>query len=443
MNVEKVNHIFEMLRSTSSMNEKLAILKSYNSDDDLKKILKYAYDKVTYTYGISPQSMTNYVNCSYDGVVKMDAEELLAKLNSRELTGNAALKAARDVYNALDTVGRDFLYKILDRDLKIGVSTETLNKVWKGMIPKPHYCRCAIYDEKTIRKIKFPAFIQLKCDGTYREAYVHNGHVAFKTRSGEEYENPVLSNVMKCLPDGYYLGEFTIGRADEPRANRAEGNGLINSKCPPYDEIYFTMWDYLTDDEYALKVSTPYSKRFENLMRNLQDAPEQLQIVPWQTVSSHKDVLDVVSAWMERGLEGGVLKSRDMLFKNGTSNMQLKIKLKIDADVRCVGFIKGNAGTKYENKNKVISFETDDGEVCGQCSGMTDAMVDEVTANPQKYIGRVLTVEFNDISKAHESETYALAHPRFINFRDDKNETDTIKRIIELRNMARCLNETN
>lgn len=82
---------------------------------------------------------------------------------------------------------------------------------------------------------------------------------------------------------------------------------------------------------------------------------------------------------MNKGLEGGVLKSLGMHFKDGTSKEQLKIKLKVDVEVRCTGFIEGTKGTKYEGKNKVVVFETDDGKIKGQCSGMTDAMVDEVT----------------------------------------------------------------
>ena len=51
---------------------------------------------------------------------------------------------------------------------------------------------------------------------------------------------------------------------------------------------------------------------------------------------------------MNKGLEGGVLKDKNLVFKNGTSNQQLKIKLKVDADLRVLGFLKGTKGTKYD-----------------------------------------------------------------------------------------------
>ena len=66
-------------------------------------------------------------------------------------------------------------------------------------------------------------------------------------------------------------------------------------------------------------------------------------------------------------------------------------------------------------------------------------MVDEVSKNPEKYIGKILSVEFNDLTKAQNNDYFALSHPRFIEFRDDKTESDNFERIKELRDMAKNL----
>ena len=222
----------------------------------------------------------------------------------------------------------------------------------------------------------------------------------------------------------------------------AEGNGNINSDNPDFNNIHYTIWDMLTEDEYTLKDSKRgYDERFETLTKTLETLNSSLvRVVPSLRVNNIKDALNVTSEWMNKGLEGGVLKSSKMKFKNGTSKEQLKIKLKVDVEVRCTGFIEGTKGTKYEGKNKVITFENDEGTIKGQCSGMTDSMVDEVTKNPEKYIGKVLSVQFNDLTKAEGHEYYALSHPRFMEWRDhDKDETDTLEKAIQLRDMARGL----
>ena len=433
--------ILEQLRNTSSTKEKCNILLSHKDNKDLEKVLKYTYDKVDFTYGVTPSTVLDFFLLDSNEYSDKEMFEVLDILNRREVTGHSALALAKNFYVSCDNTIKDLFLKILDRDLKIGVNEKTLNKVFKGIVPKPNYCRCDLLSEKTLKKFTFPGFIQLKCDGTYREAYVHNGIVEFKTRSGEPYKNPVLEEILKTLPDGYYLGEFTLGRADNPDANRAEGNGNINSDNPDFNNIHYTIWDMLTEEEYALKDSKRgYDERFETLTKTLETLNSSLvHVVPSLRVNNIKDALKVTSEWMNKGLEGGVLKSSKMKFKNGTSKEQLKIKLKVDVEVRCTGFIEGTKGTKYEGKNKVITFENDEGTIKGQCSGMTDSMVDEVTKNPEKYIGKVLSVQFNDLTKAEGHEFYALSHPRFMEWRDDKDETDSLEKAIQLRDMARGL----
>lgn len=431
-----IKDILKKLRETSSSKEKLKILTENKENKDLEKIFKYAYDKVDYVFNVSRKSVENY---DTEMLTDLNLDEVLKILNERTLTGYKALELAKAYVNENPENSELFL-EILDRDLKVGINSKTLNKVWKGIIQKPKYCRCDVFSRKTANKIAFPAYIQLKCDGTYREAYVKDGKVLFKTRSGEDYSNPVLEEILKVLPDGYYTGEFTLGKADNPDANRAEGNGNINSDNPNFENIHFTIWDFLTEEEYAGITKTPYQIRFENLKFILDGLNSDLvHVVPCTLVNNIDEALEVVSDYMNKGLEGGVLKSLGMHFKDGTSKEQLKIKLKVDVEVRCTGFIEGTKGTKYEGKNKVIVFETDDGKIKGQCSGMTDAMVDEVTKNPQKYLNKVLSVQFNDLVKAEGHEYFALSHPRFVEWRDDKDETDTLEKALKLRDMAKTL----
>lgn len=426
--------ILEALRNTTSTKEKANILTQFKFDADLEKILKYAYDKVDFTYGVTSRTVLDFDSKDY---CELDMFAVLDALNARKVTGHKALALASSFANSAENGIKDLFLMILDRDLKIGVNAKTLNKIFKDIVPKPHYCRCDVLSEKSLKKFQFPAYIQLKCDGSYREACVLDGVVTFKTRSGEPYENPVLAEVMKDFPNGYYTGEFTLGDA-ENAADRATGNGNLNSDHPDFDNIHFTVWDYLTEDEYTLKVQTNYTERFEKL-NEIVKGQKLVHVVPTKEVNNIQEALKEVSEWMEKGLEGGVLKSKAMKFKNGTSKEQLKIKLKVDVEVRCVGFLEGTKGTKYEGQNKVILFKNDEGTIQGQCSGMTDAEVLEVTKNPEKYIGKVLSVQFNDLTKAEGNDFYALSHPRFVEFRDDKDETDSLEKAFKLRDMARSL----
>ena len=425
------------LNESNSSNYKISTLKKYQNSEIVKQLLKLTYDKNNFNFGMSRTRLLGILNESNfpEGIDKIDDYLDLLQENSGKLSGNSAKEFYSSLLQKLTEDSRVILLNILGRDLKCGINIKNINKVFKNLIPKPNYMRCAVFSEKLVKKIHFPAILQLKMDGTYREFNVSNGTVSAKTRAGEEYFNPVLFKEMMNFPDGYYMGELTIDGE-----SRFTGNGLINSLNPPLDKIIFTCWDFLTFDEYTGKVKTSYIDRF-NRLQNLIENKEfkQIKLVENHIVNNVSEALKQVSLWMSEGLEGGVLKDFNNTFKNGTSNTQLKIKLKVDAEMRITGFTEGTPGTKREGKIGAIQFANDEGTIKGQCSGFSDAELEEFSKNKDSLIGKIISVEFNDITKAENNEYYALSHPRFIEVRNDKNETDDLKKVIQLRDMAKML----
>ena len=430
--------ILNELNESNSSNYKLDILKKYKDNSELKKLLELTYNRNKYNFNVSKNCIIKDNPSILESNGSKTVDELLSAL---EILGEGTIRgneAHQFVYNhlkCLDNDNKEIFLNVLGRDLKIGLNVKSINKVFKNLIPKPNYMRCAVLSEKTLKKINFPAFIQLKMDGTYREIHVADGQVSGKTRSGEEYFNPVLFKEMENFPNGYYTGELTIDGE-----SRFTGNGLINSLNPPYEKITFTVWDYLTDDDYLEKTKTPYYSRFESLSEIIEKHnSNRVKLVPNHEVNSIDEALKYVSDWMEHGLEGGVLKDKNNVFKNGTSGTQLKIKLKVDAEMRITGFTDGTIGTKREGKIGAIQFSNDEGTIKGQCSGFSDEELDLFTKNKDNLIGRIISVEFNDLVKSENNDYYALSHPRFIEIRNDKDETDTLEKVIQLRDMAKGL----
>ena len=430
--------ILNELNESNSSNYKLDILKKYKDNSELKKLLELTYNRNKYNFNVSKNCIIKDNPSILESNGSKTVDELLSALEilgEGTIRGNEAHQFVCNHLKCLDNDNKEIFLNVLGRDLKIGLNVKSINKVFKNLIPKPNYMRCAVLSEKTLKKINFPAFIQLKMDGTYREIHVADGQVTGKTRSGEEYFNPVLFKEMENFPNGYYTGELTIDGEW-----RFTGNGLINSLNPPYEKITFTVWDYLTDDDYLEKSKTPYYSRFESLSDIIEKHnSNRVKLVPNHEVNSIDEALKYVSDWMEQGLEGGVLKDKNNVFKNGTSGTQLKIKLKVDAEMRITGFTDGTIGTKREGKIGAIQFSNDEGTIKGQCSGFSDEELDLFTKNKDNLIGRIISVEFNDIVKSENNDYYALSHPRFIEIRNDKDETDTLEKVIQLRDMAKSL----
>ena len=430
--------ILNELNESNSSNYKLGILKKYKDNSELKKLLELTYNRNKYNFNVSKNCIIKDNPSILESNGSKPVDNLLSALEilgEGTIRGNEAHQFVCNHLKHLDNDNKEIFLNVLGRDLKIGLNVKSINKVFKNLIPKPNYMRCAVLSEKTLKKINFPAFIQLKMDGTYREIHVADGQVSGKTRSGEEYFNPVLFKEMENFPNGFYTGELTI-----EGESRFTGNGLINSLNPPYEKITFTVWDYLTDEDYLEKSKTPYYSRFESLSDIIEKhESNRVKLVPNHEVNSIDEALKYVSDWMEQGLEGGVLKDKNNVFKNGTSGTQLKIKLKVDAEMRITGFTDGTIGTKREGKIGAIQFSNDEGTIKGQCSGFSDEELDLFTKNKDNLIGRIISVEFNDLVKSENNDYYALSHPRFIEIRNDKDETDTLEKVIQLRDMAKSL----
>ena len=443
--------IIEELNLTNSTNDKIATLKKHSDNLLLQRLLKMTYDKVAFTYGVT---MKNVKAGSSENTETLEwGLDNLLPLASREITGNAAIGQVETILEAMSEADRIIIERVLDRDLKINMGRTNINKVFKNLIVKTPYMRCDIGTDKNVQKnIDFNkrVFSEVKMDGTYRACTIDSDNITIMSRSGNEDSFPIIEKQLKSLNiDGYtLLGEMTL----KGEQDRSKGNGIINSiteRKEKEDQIIFTVWDMIPASEYSMdkdqiKAATKagtlstYGDRLALLEKTLENSDlENIQLIEYKEVKSMKEAYEHFQEVTERGDEGTVIKTEDMVWKDGTSKQQLKVKLVISAEMRVTGFIEGKKGTKRELTFGSLVFENDEGTIKGSTSGFTDEQLEEINNNRNAWIGKVIEVEFNDITKSKNSETYALSHPRFIADRsNEKNSTDTLERCFEMKEMA-------
>ena len=140
-NLKSVINILKNIENNSSTKKKLEILNENKDNTLLKDIIDYTYNKVKRVYNIKPKSIRdnlsinrdfNEDNLKGDNCVDL-IFNVLDNLDNRKYTGNNAIAVCNELVSKLDEETVDLFYKILDRDLKIGVNGKTLNKVfgWK------------------------------------------------------------------------------------------------------------------------------------------------------------------------------------------------------------------------------------------------------------------------------------------------------------------------
>lgn len=444
MDQELIN-ILEELRNTSSSKKKMQILTDNKDNLLLQEILKLTYDTVNYNFYITPKNLTPQLDNSNKNDLTSILETFKSELVSRKVTGNNA----KDLVNNLlsSSTSKEVLdtaIMVLNRDLRINIGKSGINKVWNNLVKDTPYMRCGVFSEKLASKIEFPAIVQLKADGRFSYAIVRDETVTFEARSGEVKEFPLLEKEFMNLPDGAYVGELLVEGLNE----RSEANGLINSDNPPHDKIYMKTWDLIPLDEYddasasnkSLK-RIPYGERFNNMKENIKNLTKISAIDSYE-VNNIQEVYEITSKLMNQGFEGTVFKDKNLLFKDSTSNQQLKLKVEIELEVRITGFIEGKKGTKRESTFGSMTFATDDGKIVGSTSGFNDAQLKDFNGRRQELIGKVFSVKCNNITKARDNDYYALSHPVFVELRDDKDYTDTIERAFELKQMALTITGT-
>lgn len=211
-----VSTIITELNLNNGSNHKLAVLKKYKDHAELQRVLKMAYDKAAFTYGLSVKQL-NTPSGDVNSAMKLeDALYIIERdIASRQVTGHAARDLLNDLIARAKPADADLIYKIINRDLRINLGRSSINKIHPQLITKPAYMRCGIFTKKTAKDISFPAILQLKADGTYREFTVEGGQVSCTSRSGEEYDYPRINAELSKAPDGRYFGELVVSLTEE------------------------------------------------------------------------------------------------------------------------------------------------------------------------------------------------------------------------------------
>jgi len=473
--------ILDEINLENGSNYKKSVLKKYKDNELLKKLLKMTYDKTAFTYGIT---MKNVHNGSSENTNTLEwALDLLQnKLATRKITGNTAISTVETILEAMSETDAEIIKKVLDRDLKLNLGRTTINEVFKGLIIKPLYMRCDIYTPKTAKNIKFPAIVQLKADGSFRETSNISG-VSVISRSGKSY-NYDFEKDFKNVPKGYFHGEMTVRLDDSllqqilPKLEKADAkngtdnvqhiteeysnhkaknleyivprsisNGLLNSDDVPQENIIYDLWDYVTEEDYYLASlkdkknlpKVPYIERL-NVLRNIvrEINNPNIRVIETKEVQNIQEALQFTVEKMNLGLEGAILKDFNLLYKNGTSKQQLKLKVEFNIDVRITGFKEGKKGTKREKTFGSIIYETDDKMIQGSVSGFNDTQLEDFNSRREELIGTVMEIQGNDLTKGRNNSYYAVSHPRFIALRD-KDTTDDIERAMKMLESAKCI----
>lgn len=443
--MKKVVDIIKELRQTSSRNEKEAILLTNKDNETLKKVFYLAYDPSINFYLKSIPYEDNWKHGEYFEYDENEEFEImfdvLETIYSRELTRNKVISFLTGVLSERSTEMQELICNIVKKDLDCGVQTTTINKIWKGLITEPPYLSYTLFSEKLIKSFKLPCYSQIKLDGLYADVFVMKDSVSYRSRSGIpckfKLPNPVEEKLMELITDpeaGFVLHCEALVRKGESFTEFEErkiGNGYLNSDDSDPDKVVIVIWDVVGIDDYNNRKSAEdYSERFNLVEKIVEyvDTPH-IQVVDSRLCSTTQDVIDHFVEARSKGLEGTVVKSPKLKWKDGKVKDGLKLKNEFECEMKIVGF---QEHSKRSGQIGAIFVESEDGIVkCKVGSGLTDAQRKKFFLTQNEMIGKIVTVRGNDlVTNELKQDQYSIFLPRFVEVRADKTVADRFDKIM-------------
>lgn len=407
---DKVLDCFENVAAAKGTNAKKELLKTYLNHHPFQRLIKYTFDPYRSFHVVKVPKVKKENRKPVDP--NLAWENFLTNADAcsrREVTGNAAINLMHHTFMHSSEQQEKWMRKILKKNLAIGISTKTINKVLPGLIPTFDVALAQKFDMKRIKSSE--VFIEPKLDGIRCLAIVENREAKLFTRAGKlitNFDDTVGAELSK-LNDGCYDGEImsTDFTALMRQVHRKEGADI--------SEVYFALFDYVPLKEWKEKKSALHAwRRYEILkcrVKLLQ--PKYLQVVERERIKAdYESIKKIHDAYVNRGYEGAMLKTIDASYCFGRDWSVMKFKAFFDADVPIVGYKEGTG----KHQNKLGSFLVDyKGVEVNVGSGLTDELREQLWQKPEEHVGRIIEVRYQE-----ETPDGSLRFPTFVCFRNDK-----------------------
>lgn len=414
--MDKVLKILDLLQATSSRNEKESILKENKDNKVLKDILELTYNPFK-IYGIGSKSLTNQLiegNIYSDEVVlKYNSIGNIFELVQYLLINGTGTDFDKDLTRLFllkkDELSREWYRRVILKDLKIGVTSTTINKAWKNLIPT-----FDVQLAKPFEKFYKNMAVEVKIDGVRCLAIKQQGIVRLFTRNGKAIlgYDEVIQALTKLPIDNIVFDGEIIGKDYTDTMNQLFSKSM-NKKGT------YMIFDMLTPSEFYEGESLCDFSTRKNALVALEDIFTKdlplkiIKPIAYLTNATDSQLAELTDEVVSQGFEGIMLKSLESKYKTKRSLDWQKLKPFMSDEYKIVGFNEGEGLFKGTLGNVLIDV---DGVLVGVGSGFTMAQRKDIWGNKEGYLNQIIEVQYQDkIAKSG-----SLRFPTVKSFRFDK-----------------------
>lgn len=440
------DQIFDAIEEVAKAkgNAKQTVVAKYINDVQFEAMLFAALDPFT-TYGVAKLTAVGVDGGRpfNDGTVNM-----LGDLATRKLSGNAALDAIHSEMMVLSEESAELLRRIIKKDLRAGFTTKTVNKVRKGTFKEFPYMRCSLTSKVDIAHTldwERGVISQEKADGMFANVnHEIGGHVDVTSRQGSPFPLDQLQAFVfevktRIQPGTQTHGEFLVAVGGEVQP-REISNGIMNrilkgGEFNDDESLIYQVWDNIPLESVKPKgcCKDSYASRLRGLSVNLGCTKgDIISVIPTRVVHSVAEAYEHYYEMLAAGKEGTVIKDPKGVWRDGTSKQQIKLKLDVDVDLVVIAVVPGRDGTKNEGRAGSLTCKTSCGGLVVDVTVKNEKMRDEIDANPEDWLDKVIVVRSNQIlTPSKSNDNHSLFLPRMVEtgYRADKDVADSLESV--------------
>ena len=414
-NFDYLQSFIDEMKESSSGNYKIETIKKHSDSEFLQKIFNYTYNPYK-KYNVTSK------NCKKNsGLFKYnlynDLFDLLDDLANRVITGHDAIAAVNGFITG-NTKYEDLIFNIIDRDLKMGASTSSINKVIPGCIPT---FKVALANPYNVKRVDFQSgdwYGSRKLDGVRCICRKENDIVTFLSRSGKEFltlgnlENEILKIKGNFILDG------EICMVDENGNEDFQGiMKQIRKKNHQIDNPKFFVFDYLTLEEFDNQIgTTPLVERIKTGYDLLPESIDcsRLEFLLQDQLTTEEQFTEMAKDAEEAGFEG-IMVRKNVGYEGKRSHNLLKVKKFHDAEYTVLDAINGNIrwtenGKQVERECLSSIIIEHKGCKVSVGSGFSKEQREMYYESPQDIIGKTVTIQYFEESK-NQTGGYSLRFP--------------------------------
>ena len=427
MYLAKLKQFTDEITKENGSKYKETVLEKYKDDKQIKHFLSVLLDP-NIVFGIQMKKLEKAfesVEFEFDENYDTYLDDMIQYVITNNTGSSEVLKEVVAYIKHMPEQYHDMLSKVFTKSLKLGVTANTLNRVFgKNFIFQLKVMRSKAYDDHKKKLLNKEVIATIKVDGVRMVVLKKDNDIKALSRSGKQmlgYEH--ILNELKGLPDGLYDGEVVYENKEGLSAVdvRQKTASLANTKEGDRSELEYIVFDHVTLEELDNQKGTITYEKRRNTLTNLVSNLENISIVPmvYKGKEFDKHVDKLMQFTLESGEEGLMVALADGVYEFKQTDKIQKVKPKYHIDLRVIDTYNGlTLNTQNELGGVIVKYKGFDLKVG---TGWTKEQRKLYHEQPELIIDKIIEIEHSGESQ-NKQGGLSVNFPRIVAIREDKDE---------------------